>query len=101
MTPATIYHATTPKKAKLYRESGFIKGPVRGFDTLLAAMAWAVKVERKVIYAVTPVGPVNKLPDHHNDFGCAWWTETVPLSNIKCAYSAGDALPAKRGRSKK
>ena len=30
-----LYHVTTPKKAKRYRESGFIKSPVRGFTTII------------------------------------------------------------------
>jgi hypothetical protein len=34
-----LYHATTYKNAKLYRISGAIHAPVRGFTTLQAAMA--------------------------------------------------------------
>ena len=37
-----LYHATTQKKAKLYRETGHICKPVRGFTTLQGAMAWAM-----------------------------------------------------------
>lgn len=33
-----LYHATTQKKAKLYRQSGAIHAPVRGFTTMQAAM---------------------------------------------------------------
>lgn len=44
-----LYHATTQKKAKLYRISGAIHSPVRGFTSLQAAMAWAMKVGRVVI----------------------------------------------------
>lgn len=29
-----LYHATTQKKAKLYRQSGNILSPVRGFTTM-------------------------------------------------------------------
>jgi len=29
-----LYHATTQKKAKLYRQSGAIHAPVRGFTTM-------------------------------------------------------------------
>ena len=39
-----LYHATTQKKAKQYRQSGAIHAPVRGFTTMQAAMAWAMKV---------------------------------------------------------
>lgn len=84
----TLYHATTPKKAKLYRESGQIYKPVRGFTTLQGAMAWAMKVGRTVIYEVNG-DPAYKLPDHHNAFGDAWWIDNnVPVSDIKCVFSA-------------
>lgn len=84
----TLYHATTPKKAKLYRESGQIYKPVRGFTTLQGAMAWAMKVGRTVIYEVNG-DPAYKLPDHHNAFGDAWWIDSnVPVSDIKCVFSA-------------
>ena len=70
----TLYHATTLKKAKLYRETGYIKKPVRGFTTLKAAMVWALKVGRSVVYEVSGE-KVFKLPDHHNKFGEAWWID--------------------------
>lgn len=38
-TSKILYHATTPKKARLYRQTGAILAPVRGFTTLQAAMA--------------------------------------------------------------
>lgn len=84
----TLFHVTTPKKAKLYHNTGHICMPVRGFTTLLAAMAWAVKTGRTVIYEVK--GEVAyKLPDHHNAYGEAWWLdENVPIENIKCVFSA-------------
>lgn len=34
-----LYHATTQKKAKQYRQSGAIHAPVRGFTTMQAARA--------------------------------------------------------------
>lgn len=83
-----IYHATTPKKASRYYESGCIKKPVRGFDSLMAAMAWAIKTGRTVIYAVDGE-PAYKLPDHHNVFGKAWWIdEDILVEKIKCVFSA-------------
>ena len=63
-----LYHVTTPKKAKRYRESGYIKSPVRGFTTIMGAMAWAIKTGRTVIYQVKGERAY-KLPDHHNSFG--------------------------------
>lgn len=85
-----IYHVTTPKKAKKYRGSGQINKPVRGFTTQMAAMAWAIKTSRSVIYKVEYNSKYcYKLPDHHNSFGEAWWIDAdVPIANIKCVFSA-------------
>lgn len=84
----TLYHATTPKKAKLYRQTGHINKPVRGFTTLQGAMAWSMKVGRSVIYEING-STAFKLPDHHNMFGEAWWIdENVPNSAMKCVLSA-------------
>jgi len=81
-----LYHATTPKKARKYRESGHIKAPVRGFTTPEAAMAWAMKVGRTVIYKIAADRP-HKLPDHHNRFGEAWWNDGN-VTDFVCWYSA-------------
>ena len=79
-----LYHVTTPKKARKYHGTGYIKKPVRGFDTLMGAMVWAIKVGRKVIYRINCEN-VYLLPDHHNKHGKAWWAnENVPINNIKC-----------------
>lgn len=85
-----LFHATTQKKAKLYRQTGHIKSPVRGFTTIQAAMAWAMKVGRTVIIEIEADRP-HKLPDHHNQFGEAWWNDGN-VENWKCVFSAnGDA----------
>jgi hypothetical protein len=85
-----LYHATTQKKAKLYRQSGAIHAPVRGFTTMQAAMAWAMKVGRVVILEFEADKP-HKLPDHHNVFGEAWWNDG-DVKDWRCAFSAiGDA----------
>lgn len=85
-----LYHVTTQKKAKMYRETGVIKAPVRGFTTDKAAMAWAMKVGRTVILQFTATAP-HKLPDHHNTFGEAWWNDG-DIRNWHCVFSAhGDA----------
>lgn len=84
----TLYHVTTVKKAKLYRQTGHINKPVRGFDSLMGAMVWAIKTGRKIIYAVSGE-PSYLLPDHHNDYGKAYWIdENIPVDRIKCVYSA-------------
>ncbi|MEY4904125.1 MAG: Aeromonas phage [Bacteroidota bacterium] len=90
--PVYIYHATTPKKAKAYRGSGAIHKPIRGFNTPIAAMAWAIKVSRNVILEieVKSLDKIHKLPDHHNKFGEAYWIdEDIKCSEYKCFYSAG------------
>jgi len=85
-----LYHATTQKKAKLYRESGRIISPVRGFNTLQGAMAWSMKVGRIVIIEFESTCPY-KLPDHHNQFGIAYWNDGDVLE-WKCVFSAiGDS----------
>lgn len=86
--PDELYHVTTSKKAKAYRHSGYIKSPVRGFTTLMGAMAWAIKTGRKVIYKVKVTSP-HKLPDHHNEFGEAWWNDG-DCPDFQCVYS-GDS----------
>jgi hypothetical protein len=85
-----LFHVTTEKKAKAYRDSGSIHSPVRGFDSLPAAMFWAMKTGRKVIYRIEcSESETYKLPDHHNDFGTAFWTEfKIPYERITCVVSA-------------
>ena len=93
-----IYHATTPKKAKLYRETGYIKKPVRGFTTLQAAMCWSLSIEgkRQVFMEINcndtiPDDLFYKLPDHHNQFGDAWWVDCdVSCDNYRCVLSVAD-----------
>lgn len=81
-----LYHATTQRKAKKYRETGAIKTPVRGFTTLQGAMAWAIKVGRTVIYEIDCQN-AHKLPDHHNAWGKAWWNDG-DVTDFKCVFSA-------------
>ena len=85
-----LFHVTTQSKAKKYRETGAIKAPVRGFTTLMGAMAWAMKTGRTVILECEATVP-HKLPDHHNKYGEAWWNDGDILK-WECAFSAiGDA----------
>ena len=85
-----LYHATTQKKAALYRSTGRIIAPVRGFTTEQAAMAWAMKVGRTVILKCVTKN-THKLPDHHNKFGDAWWNDG-DVTDWECTFSAhGDA----------
>ena len=85
-----LWHATTQKKAKQYRQTGRIISPVRGFTTEKTAMAWAMKVGRDVIIEFEAYSP-HKLPDHHNMFGEAWYNDGDVLE-WRCSFSAhGDA----------
>lgn len=83
----TLYHVTTPKKARRYAQSGCIKKPVRGFTNLLSALAWACKVGRTVVYEINADDNVYKLPDHHNKYGEAWWIDKDVTNHI-CVFSA-------------
>ncbi len=80
-----LYHVTTPKKVKKYKETGRIISPVRGFTTLIAAMAWAIKVGRSVILEIEAPNAY-KLPDHHNQWGDAYWNDG-DIKEYKCVYS--------------
>lgn len=91
MKPIKLYHCTTNKRAKLYRINGFIKSPVKGFDTLMGALAWCVKTGRRIIYEINLLQEseniAHKLPDHHNKFGLAWWIDK-DVKTFKCVFSA-------------
>ena len=84
-TSMKLYHATTPKKVRAYGASGRIIAPVRGFTTLQAAMAWALKVGRSVILEVSGKD-CHKLPDHHNQWGAAWWIDH-DVKTWRCVFS--------------
>jgi len=84
--PKKLYHATTQKRAKQYRQTGVIMTPVRGFTTVQAAMAWAIKVGRTVILEIDCNKP-HKLPDHHNKYGEAWWNDG-DVTEWRCVFSA-------------
>jgi len=81
----TLYHVTTLNKYRKYRATGYIKKPVRGFTTELAAMAWAMKTSRTMIVEIDCYN-THKLPDHHNKFGDAFWNDDNVL-DFKVLYS--------------
>lgn len=85
----TLYHATTPKKVRAYHGSKCIHAPVRGFTTLQAAMAWACKTGRSVILQIDGED-CHKLPDHHNQWGEAWWVDH-DVAEWQCVFSPKDA----------
>ena len=85
--PEFLYHITTEKKAKLYRHTGRIIAPVRGFTTIEGAMAWGLKIGgRSVILKVICDNP-HKLPAHHNQFGTAWWNDGA-VTEWSCVFNA-------------
>lgn len=89
--PLKLFHAASPTQARTYRDTGHIARPVRGFTTLQGAMAWAMKVGRTVVYEVTAdPDAFHKLPDHHNEFGQAWWIDQ-DVRDFHCAFSAAQA----------
>ena len=91
MITTKLFHVTTQEKAKLYRQTGRIKGPVCGFDTLSAAMFWAMKTRRTVIYEFYSDEPQN-LNENHNQFGYAYWNEgDVLYKDINCVVSANNS----------
>lgn len=84
-----LYHVTTERKMRKYHESKCIRAPIRGFTTLMGAMAWAIKVNRQVILEIDS-SDCHKLPDHHNKWGEAWWVDH-DVTNWKCVLSPKDA----------
>ncbi|GEM_PF-1527675 len=91
--PGALFHVITVKKLRRYRQTGYIRKPVRGFDTLTAAMAWAMRVCRQVIVRIdlSEIDPdrIHKMPDHHSQFGEAWWVdENVPFEFLEVIYNS-------------
>lgn len=82
-----LYHCTTLKKAKKYKQTGYIRKPVRGFTNIKSAMFWCMKTNRTIIYKIKCCKPY-KLPDHHNKFGEAWWNDDdIFINDIECVVS--------------
>ena len=67
-----LYHCTTSNKVQKYLKTGYIRSPVRGFDTLQGAIAWGWRSGRNVILRVEGED-AHMLPDHHNKYGKAYW----------------------------
>ena len=88
--PTSLFHATTPAKVQKYHASKGIHAPVRGFDCLQAASAWAMKTQRSVVLelSISDASRIHKLPDHHNVFGTAYWHDGN-ITQWKCIISPG------------
>lgn len=80
--PGKLWHATTEQQLRRYSDAGHILAPVRGFDTDRAAMAWAMTTGRNVLLEIDVRElRVAMMPDHHNQYGAAWWTpDNAPMS---------------------
>ena len=83
----TLYHITTERKAKLYRQTGRIIAPVRGFTTMMGAMAWGLKIGGRSVILEIKADNTHKLTDHHNEYGEAWWNDG-DVHHWKCIFSA-------------
>jgi len=66
------YHVTTPKKLARYVASRAIFPPVRFWQFLPSARAWALRTGRTVILRID-VETAYPMPDHQPR-GHAWWT---------------------------
>jgi hypothetical protein len=72
-----LYHATTPAKVRRYHETGRILAPVRGWDTLAAALAWAARTGRSVVLRIDSADAnAYPLPDHRSPLGRAHWIDS-------------------------
>lgn len=77
-----LYHATTPKKLARYVATGGILPPVRGFSTRKAAELWGSIRGRDVVLELdVDDARTHLLPDHHNRFGRAFWSECTVMAN--------------------
>lgn len=77
-----LYHATTPKKLARYIATGGILAPVRGFNTREAAELWGNGTGRDIVLELeVDDDRTHLLPDHHNRFGRAFWSECTVMAN--------------------
>lgn len=71
-----LYHCTTQKKINRYIASGRILNPVRGFNTIEAAIEWNKHTGRNIILSfMTDNKHTYPLPDHKQNSGRAYWTD--------------------------
>lgn len=67
-----LYHCTTPKKLKRYKNTGCILSPVRAWRYINSAKNWCKKTGRTIILEFD-VKEYYPLPDH-KPLGHAYWT---------------------------
>lgn len=71
-----IYHCTTSKKLKRYKETGCILNPVRGWKYLKSAENWCKKTGRTIILEFE-AEEVYPLSDHKPLFHSYWTPENI------------------------
>ena len=68
-----LYHCTTDKKLKRYKDTGAILSPVRGWKFIESAKKWSIKTGRNIILKID-CDTAFPLPDH-KPRGHAYWTD--------------------------
>ena len=68
-----IFHCTTPKRLKRYKDTGCILSPVRGWKYLKSAENWCKKTGRTIIIKFD-AEKYYPLPDH-KPLGHAFWCD--------------------------
>jgi len=62
-----VWHVTTAKKLFKYKETGFIKPPVRGWKTIQAAERFSKQTGRSLILRLKFRGKVNVMEGHRGE----------------------------------
>lgn len=62
-----VWHVTTAKKLKRYKDSGGILPPVRAWDSLPAAERFSKQTGRKVILRLKFPNTAERLPGHRGE----------------------------------
>lgn len=62
-----VYHVTTHKKLEKYLESGFIKAPVRAWETIEQAERMSISTGRRLILRLRFPDNAPKLEGHFNE----------------------------------
>lgn len=61
-----VYHVTSLKKLDKYRKSGYIKAPVRAWETIQQAQRMSVSTGRQIILRLKFPNNAPKLEGHFN-----------------------------------
>jgi hypothetical protein len=61
-----VYHVTSYKKLEKYLKNGYIKSPVRAWETIEQAERMSLSTDRKIILRLKFPNNVEKLEGHFN-----------------------------------